>query len=106
VTVIESAVPMRIGAAVEEDGGEVVDATPRIVWLLDLVDELSADLMARCWRPGAFTALHQGVDSLGRKLPPPRRWQRNGWAGHRRVHPGCICRRGWRGWHRQTWCRS
>jgi hypothetical protein len=57
VTVIQSAVPMRIGAAIEEGSGEVVDAAPRLVWLLDLVAELSADLMARCWRPATFGAL-------------------------------------------------
>jgi hypothetical protein len=66
---IASAVPMRVGAAIEEDTGEVVDAAPRIGWLLDLVADLSAELMARCWRPATFTTLHAGVDSVGRKLP-------------------------------------
>ncbi len=66
---IQSAVPIRIGTAIEEDSGEVVDGAARIGWLLDLVVELSAGLMERCWRPATFTALHAGVDSLGRKLP-------------------------------------
>jgi hypothetical protein len=81
VTVIQSAVPLRIGAAIEENSGEVVDAAARIGWLLDLVADLSADLMARCWRPATFTTLHAGVDALGRKLPPTAAVaaQRLGW---------------------------
>jgi hypothetical protein len=66
---IQSAVPMRIGAAVVEATGELVEAGPRIGWMLDLVADLSTDLMRRCWQPATFTALHGGVDSWGRKLP-------------------------------------
>jgi Putative transposase DNA-binding domain len=66
---IQSAVSMRIGAAVEETTGEVIDAAPLIGWLLDLVGELAGGLMRRCWQPATFTALHEGVDSHGRKLP-------------------------------------
>jgi hypothetical protein len=78
---------MRIGAAIEEDSGEVVDAAPRIGWLLDLVAELSADLMQRCWRPATFTTLHAGVDSLGRKLPSTAAVvaARLGWIPHPRA---------------------
>jgi Putative transposase DNA-binding domain len=67
---IQSTVPLRIGAAIEETTGEVVDATTRIGWLLDLVAQMATELMTRCWQPATFTALHAGVDSLGRKLPP------------------------------------
>lgn len=78
---IQSAVPVRIGAAIEEGSGEVVAAAPRIGWLLDLVAELSTELMARCWRPATFTVLHEGVDFLGRRLPPTAAVaaQRLGW---------------------------
>jgi Putative transposase DNA-binding domain len=69
MAVIQSAVPLRIGAAVVEATGEVIDVGPRIGWLLDLVADLSTELMHRCWRPATFSALHEGVDSLGRKLP-------------------------------------
>ena len=81
---IQSAVPLRIGAAIEEDSSEVVDATQRIGWLLDLVADLSTDLMARCWRPATFTVLHEGVDWLGRKLPPTAAVAaaRLGWTPH------------------------
>lgn len=37
MTMLQSAVPLRIGAAIEEATGQVIDATPRIGWLLDLV---------------------------------------------------------------------
>lgn len=67
--VIQSAVPLRIVAAVEDATGEVVDIDARVGWLLDLVHQMSAELMQSCWRPEAFTALHAGVDGLGRKLP-------------------------------------
>ncbi|MGH3847728.1 MAG: hypothetical protein ACRDS0_40885, partial [Pseudonocardiaceae bacterium] len=66
---LQSAVAVRIGAAVEEATGEVIDAGPLLGHLLDLVAELSAELMARCWRPATLAALHAGVDGLGRKLP-------------------------------------
>jgi Putative transposase DNA-binding domain len=67
--VTQSAVPLRIGAAVEDACGEVIDADARIGWLLDLVEQLSAALMQSCWQPGTFTTLHAGVDAVGRKLP-------------------------------------
>jgi Putative transposase DNA-binding domain len=70
MTLIQSSVPLRVGAAIEEATGEVIEAGPRIGWLLDLVAELSRDLMQQCWRPVTFEALHDGVDSLGRRLPP------------------------------------
>jgi hypothetical protein len=81
MAVIQSAVPLRISAAIEEDSGQVVDATPRIGWLLDLVAQLSTELMIRCWQPTRFTVLHSDVDSLGRKLPPTAAViaQRLGW---------------------------
>jgi hypothetical protein len=81
MTMLQSAVPMRIGAGIDEATGEVVDTTARIGWLLDLVAELSQDLMQQCWRPATFTALHGGVDPLGRKLPPTAAVvaQRLGW---------------------------
>jgi hypothetical protein len=66
---IQSAVAMRIAAAVEETSGEVIDAGPLVGWLLDLAGELSRELMGRCWQPATFTALHAGVDAAGRKLP-------------------------------------
>ena len=67
--VIQSAVPLRITAAVDETTGEVIDVDARIGWLLDLVEQLSAELMQSCWQPAAFAALHAGVDGLGRRLP-------------------------------------
>ena len=78
---IQSAVPLRVGAAIDEVTGEVVDAGPLIGWLLGLVVDLSADLMGRCWRPVTFTTLQQGVDARGRKLPPTAAVvaQRLGW---------------------------
>jgi hypothetical protein len=66
---IQSTVPLRIGAAVDEATGEVVNPGPLVRYLLDLVAGLSTDLMRRCWQPDTFTTLHQGVDSLGRRLP-------------------------------------
>lgn len=69
MTMLESAVPMRVRTAIEEVTGDVVEATPRIEWLLDLVVELSESLMQQCWQPSTFTVLHAGMDSLGRKLP-------------------------------------
>ncbi len=66
---ISSAVPMRIGAAVDEATGQVIDTAPLIGWLLDLVGELAGELMRSCWEPVTFTALHEGVDALGRRLP-------------------------------------
>jgi IS605 OrfB family transposase len=70
MALIQSTVPLRIGAAIEETTGEVVDATTRIGWLLELVAQMSTELMMRCWQPETFSALHAGVDSLGRRLPP------------------------------------
>lgn len=67
--VIQSAVPLRIAAAVEDATGEVVDIDARVGWLLDLIHQMSVELMQSCWRPDAFAALHAGVDGLGRKLP-------------------------------------
>ena len=67
--VIQSAVALRVGAAVHEACGEVVDVAPMIGWLLDLVAQLAKDLMEQCWQPVTFAALHAGVDGLGRKLP-------------------------------------
>jgi hypothetical protein len=69
MALIQSVVPLRIGAAIDEVTGEVVDIRKLIGWLLDLIADLSTDLMERCWQPASFTALHEGVDSLGRKLP-------------------------------------
>ncbi len=66
---VQSAVPVRIGAAVEESTGEVADVAPMIGWLLDLVEHLGRDLMGRCWQPVTFTTVRSGVDGLGRKLP-------------------------------------
>ena len=66
---IQSAVPLRISAAVDDVTGEVVDVDTRIGWLLDRVEQLSAALMQSCWHPATFTALHARVDGLGRKLP-------------------------------------
>lgn len=66
---MQSAVAVRIGVAVDEATGEVVDADPMIGWLLDLVQQLSGDLMGRCWRQQTFATLRAGVDGLGRKLP-------------------------------------
>jgi hypothetical protein len=81
---IQSAVATRIAAAVQETTGEVVDAGPLVGWLLDLVGELSVELMARCWQPPTFATLHAGVDSVGRKLPPTAAVvaQRLGWIPH------------------------
>ena len=78
---IRSAVPLRVGAAIDDASGEVVDAGQLIGGLLDLVAELSADLMERCWQPATFTTLHGGVDALGRSLPPTAAVvaQRLGW---------------------------
>ena len=67
--VIQSAVPLRIAAAVDETTGEVIDVNTRIGWLLDLVEQLSSEMMRSCWQPATFTVLHGGVDGLGRKLP-------------------------------------
>src|SRR6202051_325824 len=69
MTLVQSTVPLRISAAIEEATGEVVDVGARIGWLLDLVAEMSTQLMQRCWEPATFTVLHGDVDSLGRKLP-------------------------------------
>jgi hypothetical protein len=69
VALIQSAVPLRIGAAIDETTGAVVEAGPMIGSLLDLLADLSTDLMDRCWQPTTFTTLHQGVDAVGRKLP-------------------------------------
>jgi hypothetical protein len=79
-----STVPMRIGTAIDETTGEVVDAAPLIGWLLDLVAELSSELTDRCWQPATFTTLHAGVDSAGRKLPPTAAVvaARLGWVPH------------------------
>jgi Putative transposase DNA-binding domain len=87
VALIRSAVPLRVGAAIDEVTGEVVDAGQLIGWLLDLVAELSADLMERCWQPATFTALHEGVDALGRKLAPTAAVvaQRLGWTPQPRA---------------------
>jgi hypothetical protein len=73
VVLIQSAVSMRIGAAVDETTGEVIDAAPLIGWLLDLVGELAGELMRRCWQPATFTALHEGVDWHGRNCRRRRR---------------------------------
>lgn len=67
--VIQSAVPLRIAVAVEDCTGEEVDADQRLGWLLNLVHQMSAELMQSCWRPVVFAALHAGIDALGRKLP-------------------------------------
>lgn len=67
--VIQSAVPLRVAAAIEDATGEVVDADTRVGWLLGLVHQMSVELMQSCWRPEAFAALHAGVDGMGRKLP-------------------------------------
>lgn len=67
--VIQSAVPLRIAAAVDETTGEVIEVDARIGWLLDLVGQLSAELMQSCWQPASFAALDGGVDGLGRRLP-------------------------------------
>jgi len=66
---LQSAVPLRIAAAVDEATGETIDVDTRAGWLLDLVERLAADLMQSCWQPATFTALHAGVDGLGRRLP-------------------------------------
>jgi hypothetical protein len=81
VALIQSAVPLRIGAAIDETTGAVVEAGPMVGWLLDLLADLSTDLMDRCWQPTTFTTLHQGVDALGRKLPSTAAAaaQRMGW---------------------------
>ncbi|WP_244873013.1 hypothetical protein [Mycolicibacterium sp. TY66] len=69
MAVIQSAVPLRIAVAVEDSTGEEVDADQRLGWLLNLVHQMSAELMQSCWRPEVFAALHAGIDALGRKLP-------------------------------------
>lgn len=81
MTLIQSAVPLRVGAAIDEVTGEDVDIGHLMRWLLDLVANLSTDLMGRCWQPATFTKLHEGVDALGRKLPPTAAVfaQRLGW---------------------------
>ena len=66
---IRSAVPLRVGAAIEEATGAVIGAGPLIGWLLGIVGELAGHLMQRCWTPATFTTLHEGVDALGRTLP-------------------------------------
>lgn len=67
--VIQSAVPLRIAAAVDDATGEAVAIDARIGWLLDLVEQLGAELMQSRWQPSTFAALHGGVDGLGRRLP-------------------------------------
>ncbi len=67
--VIQSAVALRITAAVDETTGEVIEVDARIGWLLDLIEQLSSELMQSCWQPAAFAALHAGVDTWGRRLP-------------------------------------
>ena len=81
MTLIQSTVPLRVNAIIDEVTGEVVEAGQLTGWLLDLVAELSADLMGRCWQPATFTTLREGVDALGRKLPPTAAVvaQRLGW---------------------------
>jgi hypothetical protein len=69
MVMMQSAVAMRVGAAVDEASGQVVDAGPLIGHLLELVAELSAELMARCWQPPKLTTLQAGVDAAGRRLP-------------------------------------
>src|ERR1700758_5574355 len=85
---LRSAVPLRICAAIVEATGEVLEAAPRIGWLLDLVTQLSEDLMQQRWRPATFTTLHRGVDSLGRQLPATAAVlaQRLGWKPHHGDH--------------------
>jgi Putative transposase DNA-binding domain len=86
MALIQSAVPLRVGTAIDEETGEMVEAGPLIGWLLDLVADLSTDLMGRCWQADTFTTLHQGVDARGRKLPPTAAViaQRLGWIPHAR----------------------
>jgi hypothetical protein len=81
---IQSAVPLRIGAAIEELTGEMTDVSGPLGWLLDLVGDLSTDIMGRCWRPATFSMLHKGSDELGRKLPATAAVvaQRLGWVPH------------------------
>jgi hypothetical protein len=69
MVMIQSAVATRIGAAIDDTTGQVADAGPLIGCLLDLVADLSAELMASCWQPATFTVLQNGVDGLGRRLP-------------------------------------
>jgi hypothetical protein len=85
MALIQSAVPLRVGAATDETTGDMVDAGPLIGRLLDLVADLSADLIGRCWQPDSFTMLHEGVDAQGRKLPPTAAVvaQRLGWIPER-----------------------
>jgi Putative transposase DNA-binding domain len=70
VSALQSAVPMRISAGVQESTGAVVDVAPMIGWLLEIVEQLTDDLLEKCWQPATFATLHSGVDSLHRKLPP------------------------------------
>ncbi len=81
MVMMQSAVPMRIGVAIDEATGELVDVGPMIGHLLDIVAELSTELMARCWEPATFAGLHAGVDPLGRRLPSTAAVaaQRMGW---------------------------
>ncbi|BBX88892.1 transposase [Mycolicibacterium boenickei] len=67
--VIQSAVPLRISVAVDDATGEAISIDARIGWLLDLVEQLSTELMQSLWQPATFAALHGGVDGLGRRLP-------------------------------------
>lgn len=94
MTALQSAVPLRIAAAVDEVTGEVVDAGPLIGWLLDLVADMPTELMGRCWRPETFASLHAGVDGLGRKLPSTAAVVAAVWGGHPLRLPGCMCPRG------------
>lgn len=55
--------------------GEVVDAGPLIGYLLDLVADLSTDLMTRCWQPASFDILHRGTES-GSQTPVDGRGRR------------------------------
>ena len=81
---IQSGLPLRIAAAVEEATGELTDVAEPLGWLLDLVSDLSTELIGHCWRPETFLALHRGTDALGRKLPATAAViaQRLGWIPH------------------------
>jgi hypothetical protein len=81
---IQSCVQLRITAAVEEAAGEVADVGEPLFWLLDLIGDLSTELMGHCWRPETFSVLHRGTDALGRKLPATAAViaQRLGWIPH------------------------
>jgi hypothetical protein len=106
MALIQSAVPLRVGTAIDEETGEMVEAGPLIGWLLDLVADLSTDLMGRCWQADTFTTLHQGVDARGRKLPPTAAViaQRLGWIRTRAAES--MCPLGWCDWRKLTSCRS